>query len=455
MAIEMYRRGSSFWAWTCEEWSEIIGPDRKSFAQQYGWQRTAHNAGAPRRLLPLLAYLFCPSYPVDALSEASQMLSLARRVFSSRLIEEAVQRLSTVLGSWGYQLHQRQGYAKLRITVVYLFLHNRSPYLEDLSLPLLETVYLSSTTPLIRGQILQVSHALCALGIIAKPLARGKGTRRSEENVKGEDTSGEWITWCERWRKQTTREHPNTVYYQMLKVGRWLKAMHPDITNPAQWTYELAMEFVAEAHEMKIGEWISSNLLSRTPRHRIGQPLRPRAKALLLGGIRTFFRDCQEWHWIPIRFNPLRVFRPSASVRNAIGPQPRVVNRDLWAKILWAAMNLEENDLPVDASESNFYPIEMIRAIAVVWCFAALRSDEIQRLRIGCVRWQHEDVMIPETGMILPKDATCFLDIPVNKTSSEYTKPVHTLVGKRIAEWERVRPTEQLREVDEKTSEPV
>ena len=50
-------------------------------------------------------------------------------------------------------------------------------------------------------------------------------------------------------------------------------------------------------------------------------------------------------------------------------------------------MNLEEKDLPVDAAESNFYPIEMVRAIAVVWCFAALRSDEIQRLRIGCVRW--------------------------------------------------------------------
>lgn len=181
----------------------------------------------------------------------------------------------------------------------------------------------------------------------------------------------------------------------------------------------------------------------------------PGAKALLLGGIRTFFRDCQEWNWIPIRFNPLRAFRLPASIRNAIGPKPRVVKRELWAKILWAAMNLQEKDLPVDAVESNFYPIEMVRAIAVVWCFAALRSDEIHRLRIGCVRWQCEDVMIPETGTILPKDATCFLDIPVNKTSSAYTKPVHPLVGKRINEWERVRPREQLQEVDKKTGEPV
>ena len=43
----------------------------------------------------------------------------------------------------------------------------------------------------------------------------------------------------------------------------------------------------------------------------------------------------------------------------------------------------------------------------------------------------------------------------MNKTSSAYTKPVHPLVGKRINEWERVRPREQLQEVDKKTGEPV
>jgi integrase len=455
MAIEMHRRGTSFWAWTSEEWRDIFGPDRASFAQRYGWHRTSHSAGAPRQLLPFLAYLFCPSFSIDSLLKASQMLPLAHRVFGTRLIEEAVQRLSAILRSWGYQLHERQSYAKLRMTVVYLLLCNRSPYLEDLSIELLETAYISCTTPLVRGQMLQVSHALSALGIIAKPLSRGKGARRLEKGVKNESISDEWVTWCERWRKQTTREDTNTVYYQTLKVGRWLKATCPDITSPAQWTYELAAEFVAEALEMKVGEWVSADHLSRTPRSRIGQPLRPSAKALLLGGIRTFFRDCQEWNWIPIHFNPLRAFRLPASIRNAIGPKPRVVKRELWAKILWAAMNLEEKDLPIDATESTFYPIEMVRAIAVVWCFAALRSDEIQRLRVSCVRWQYEDVMIPETGTILPKDATCFLDIPVNKTSSEYTKPVHPLVGERINEWERIRPKEQLQEVDKKTGEPV
>ena len=63
--------------------------------------------------------------------------------------------------------------------------------------------------------------------------------------------------------------------------------------------------------------------------------------------------------------------------------------------------------------------------------------------------------MIPETGEILPKDAVCFWDIPVNKTSTAYTKPVHSLVGKRINEWEAVRPQEQPRALDKKTNEAV
>ncbi len=207
--------------------------------------------------------------------------------------------------------------------------------------------------------------------------------------------------------------------------------------------------------DMNVGEWISTERGSHLPDARIGQPLRPNAKARLLKCLRAFLRDCQEWGWIPIRLNPSRALQAPRSLRNLIGPDPRIVERDQWAKLLWAAMNLEAEDLPTTGSNVLIYPLEMARAIAVVWCFAALRSDEIVRLRVGCIRWQHEDVLVPETGEILPKDAVCFLDIPVNKTTTSYTKPVHPLVGKRIDEWERLRPREQPQHVDGKTSEAV
>lgn len=63
--------------------------------------------------------------------------------------------------------------------------------------------------------------------------------------------------------------------------------------------------------------------------------------------------------------------------------------------------------------------------------------------------------MVPETGERLPRDAVCFLDIPVNKTTTAYTKAVHPLVGRAVNAWERLRPQEQRHDVDRKTSEQV
>ncbi|HEX6477233.1 MAG TPA: site-specific integrase [Ktedonobacteraceae bacterium] len=267
--------------------------------------------------------------------------------------------------------------------------------------------------------------------------------------------SESWLMWCRRWREYSTVQEKEHTYYLLLKVGRWLNVNHPEVSGPADFTYEIAIEFVVAVMEMKVGEWISVGRQSHLPQERVGHPLRPNAKARLLKCLRAFLRDCQEWGWIPIRLNPSRALQAPRSLRNLIGPDPRDVQREQWAKLLWAAMNLEATDLPTTGSHALIYPLEMVRAIAVVWCFAALRSDEIVRLRVGCIRWQHEDVVVPETREILPKDAVCFLDIPVNKTTTSYTKPVHPLVGKSIQEWERLRPPEQPRHIDGKTGEAV
>ncbi len=205
---------------------------------------------------------------------------------------------------------------------------------------------------------------------------------------------------------------------------------------------------------MKIGDLADTDYLARINPKRLGQPLRPRAKHALIRSMYVFFRDCQEWGWIPPRLTPARAFRTPRSLRNLMGPDPAVIDREFWSKILWAALNLQEEDLPQGRNQL-VYPLEMVRAVAAVWCFAALRNDEIVRLRVGCIRWQREDVVVPETGEILPQDAVCFLDIPINKTTTAYTKAVHPLVGKRINAWERLRPDEQPLALDRKTSEAV
>ena len=61
---------------------------------------------------------------------------------------------------------------------------------------------------------------------------------------------------------------------------------------------------------------------------------------------------------------------------------------------------------------------------------------------------------MPGTGDTLPADAVCLLDVPVNKTSTAFTKPVDCIVGEAIAAWEKVRP-QSVKLPDPKTGEPV
>jgi len=101
------------------------------------------------------------------------------------------------------------------------------------------------------------------------------------------------------------------------------------------------------------------------------------------------------------------------------------------------------------------YPLALVLAIAAVWVYSGLRADEIARLRLGCIRWQREDVSVPETGEWLPKEAVCFLTVPVNKTTTTFQKPVNPIIGQRINEWEQVRARGQVHYRDRKTGEKI
>jgi hypothetical protein len=45
--------------------------------------------------------------------------------------------------------------------------------------------------------------------------------------------------------------------------------------------------------------------------------------------------------------------------------------------------------------DGRVHPVEMTRAITLVWLFSGQRSDEIARFRLDCVRWQHNGLPIP------------------------------------------------------------
>jgi integrase len=109
----------------------------------------------------------------------------------------------------------------------------------------------------------------------------------------------------------------------------------------------------------------------------------------------------------------------------------------VWAKLLWAGLNIEPDDLPANPS-GLFYPITLIRALTLAWLFSGLRSDETIRLRVGCIRWQHDATPTPsDSHNILADDAVCLLDVPVHKTGTAFTKPVDPILGKAVEAWQR------------------
>jgi integrase len=122
-------------------------------------------------------------------------------------------------------------------------------------------------------------------------------------------------------------------------------------------------------------------------------------------------------------------------------------------KLLWAGLNLEAAGLP--RTDGRVHPAEMIRAITLTWLFSGQRSDEIARLRVGCIRWQHDGTPVSgNSDQVLARDTVCLLDVPVHKTGTAFTKPVDPLLGQAIEAWQAVRP-DQPKMLDRKTGERV
>lgn len=282
-------------------WRDILGPDLTHFSLKYGTYRK-HPA---RAYLPLVVYMLNSIPDVWPLIEMINIPMQAQRAFGEEAINQAILRLRTTLQSWGYR---ETDPGKLASCVSYLLMRNRSPLLEDLTTELLETVAQTCTVKSIQIILFQVSRVLHNLGMIERPLPVMRGERRVVSGTDG-SIAEEWLTFCQRWRKQSTAQSPDATYYPLLKVGRWLKVHHPEVTSPEQWTYELAAEFVAAVNDMKVGEWSDVSQRKKLGAGKMGQPLRPRAKDSLMRSMRVLLSDCQEWGWISVQINPHREVR--------------------------------------------------------------------------------------------------------------------------------------------------
>jgi hypothetical protein len=424
----MDQRGTSYWAWNRAAWRDV-------FAMAASRPGRATNG---RVELMAVAYLLggvrC-FYDFGRLHHTN----LAKRLFGRERVDEALRRIYDELTTWGYRDKSTQ---QLLDTLTVLQLLCGSPYPEAITRQALEACHQVYLPLPMHRFVVRISKVLTHWHVIEQPLTpHTNDPRPTTVTIAG--VHPDWLTWCQRWKATSTitSKSKQGYYYGLLQAGRWLAEHHPQITSPAQWTRELALEYVASVKQRKIGELGTLN--SRLG-DRLGKPLTPSSQLNHLLALRAFFRDCQEWEWIPVRFDARRYLNLPYTVRAQLAPNPRTIADDFWAKLLWAGLNLELDDLPKRRRFTQF-PLELVRAVTMVWLFAGLRSDEIKRLPVGCIRWQ-ADTANPE--------AVCLLDVPVNKTGPAFTKPVSALVGQAIQAWQQVRPTQPNR-LDPKTNEMV
>jgi integrase len=447
---EMDYRQAPYWAWEESTWIEFIAPSLEQFNTHLGWSwapRSHPQAGTRLRVL-LAAYLFGVLPDPRKCGDYIPTIKLATLVFGKEHLDAAFERVVGHLSSQGYSLSRP---LELTRAICAILLLNRSPFLEEVTDEQIQWIY-QTENACYRPMIAVVARALTALGLLQSGIEHVVTGFTPLYLRRDETVPAEWENWCKTWRSLSTLEPTTTqtYYTNLLEVGRWLQKHHPDITSPTQWTALFATECVASLIHWNVGEYsVDPTRLPKCNASRLGQPMAPHSIHGLLSTLRRFFKDLQESEHIPLHFNPDRYLRLPRSVRQKIGPKPRVIDRALWAKLVWAGQHLEQDDLP-----STIYPLEMVRAVAAVWLFTALRSDEICRLCLGCIEWPETDIVDPETGKRVNREQVCYLHIPANKTAPAFKKPVAPYVGKMIAAWEAVRPPQELA-LDRKSAEQV
>lgn len=435
--------GRTFWGWTSQEWIHLLGRNQTEFHEHApDWVNDE-----------VRPYLAAHAYLLGSFNEfhrlgSFQRLTLSWRVFGRGLVTSEIARIRAVLASWGYQLG-RDDDTLLPMVVCQLLLLNRSPHLEDLDTSLFERV---RREKMLAGSQRYTLHAtqraVAELGFCDPPQPiTGRQSARATGGAKT------WEQWVDRWHATSTLTPGvrGAMRSALLRVGRWIAAEQPDTADPTLWTRQTCATWIAAVDRMRVGDYVQ-----RTAGlgDRLGKPLEAATKAAQITALRTFFRDCQEWEWLPRGFDPLRALAIPRSITALLGPDPRVIADEVWAKLLWAGLNLEAADLP-QSQAGQFYPFELVRAVTLTWLFSGQRSNEIARLRVGCIRWQHDGTPITgDSQEVLARDTVCLLDVPPHKTGTAFTKPVDPILGQAVDAWQAVRP-DQPKFTDRRTGERV
>lgn len=318
--------GRSWWGWTGWDWATLAGVSSEDFRAT----QVLPTETTVRPFLVALGYLLGEFADFQHLGNFNR-LHLAHLVFGPAPVTAAMAQAGAVMRRWGYRSQTREdGRYRLPGVLAQALLINRSPRLADLSTEAFARLHAHpATTGRHPATLYAVQRAVAELGHCQPPVRPGFNHAPTLAGVPAT-----WATYIDRWHDTSTLtpDVRANIRVNMAKAGRWLAVEHPQAIDPSQWTRATCAGWVATVDRMAVGDWVQR----RDHLHdRVGAPIAPRTKAHMLMGTRAFFRDLQEWEWIPRRFDPTRALALPRSVAALIGTDPRVIADEVWAKLLW------------------------------------------------------------------------------------------------------------------------
>jgi len=434
LLTQVHKRQTLYWRWGENDWLQILHEE-----PQLAVRSQQRAVGLPLIACAYLLTGFC-AFPVIAFQP--MLTWVAKLLFGAAKLQVAVNCLVAALKQSGYSPDANG----TQIFVSRLLIYSGSSTIEAITPEAATYVLNYQTIHPYRYMKQRISDALLHLGVLSQPAVikpppkpvkpkpkKLKPHQPRPKCLEKEETAAPaWQQWCQRWYDTSTLPDNTRVsqHRTLLRIGRWLQRTYPEITSPEQWTRDTALAFVADVCRWHSGDWTIQQAAWN-----LGQPLGVSTRLQIIAVTRSFFMDCQGWHWLPKRFDPLRCLRAPRSLRGKVAPKPelRVIDAPVWARLVWAGLHLEAEEV------ARFHPVvgfpyEMVKAIVITWLFCGLRPNELHRLRLGCIRWPNSNEGPPSASAI------CYLEVPPNKGQAAYTKPVEALVGEAITAWEQIRP---------------
>ena len=449
---EMHERQTSFWSWPKEIWLEIVCTDQAEFTCRYGRFQAERGVSSMhlRHFMITLAYLL-GEIPIHHLAPnyQSAFVIAARRIFGDNEIEEAIIKIRAELERVGKKEENIPG---IRTCICMALLLNRQPTLEQLTPSILEQVSIKS---------LEFKRLKYACDLVSQALYDLK-IPSFEENIQqdtcpekievNDNVSANWSLLIDQYIEQSDALDTTTAQYKghLEKAARWAAITYPATADPHQWTPQIAKAFRNEVITMRSGQWLHPG---RTHAKNFGKPLKPASQLAIVNTVGHFLAFCQDKSYINQKFNFNKSLELPRHILRLIQTDPRIIKKEIWEKLVAAASSLTEQDLlgftdyPGGGRQGRrkqliSYPLSMVRALADLWVHSGMRSDEIRRLEVDCVRLISAEFKEKNDSLSVP---VCMIRVPDNKSGASFEKPVHSIY-KNVIVWQKYRPSTDKQE---------